>query len=613
MSSAAALREVVRRVWGFDELLPLQAEAMTAVAEGRDSLLVLPTGGGKSLCFQAPALVADGLGVVVSPLISLMKDQVDGLVANGVAAAAYNSSLDAEERRRVEAALEGGELDLLYVAPERLAGDAADSFLSRLDAAGVRFFAVDEAHCISQWGHAFRPEYRLLAGLRDRFTEASMHAYTATATPRVRRDICEQLGLRDPAVLVGSFDRPNLTYRVFRRSDLNARLRALLERHPGEGGIVYCNSRRQVDRLAERLAGWGFRAVPYHAGLDAEVRSRHQELFSREEVEVVVATVAFGMGIDRSNVRFVAHAGAPRSIEHYQQETGRAGRDGLPAECVLFYSAADFVGWRRLLESSGEWSEQARRLLAAMQRFAAATRCRHRALLEYFGEAYPEDDCGACDWCLGELELVEDPLVLAQKILSCVVRLEQRWGIVRVVDVLRGKQDDKLAAAGHDRLSTHGLLAELSVGELRGYIDQLIDAGFLQQTDGDYPVVQLTAAGGELLRGNAECRLYRQERPRRAPRKKAAPSGDDWAGVDLELFETLRERRLELARSREVPPYVIFHDSVLRDIARYRPTSIGELLEIRGVGEKKAADLGDSFLAIVADHAARLVEREAAP
>ena len=358
-----SLTETLRRVWGFSEFLPLQREAMDAVLAQRDSLLVLPTGGGKSLCFQAPALLREGLAVVVSPLIALMKDQVDGLVSQGVSAAYYNSSLDAAARRAVEDALEAGELKLLYVAPERLAGGASDGFLDRLERAGVAFFAVDEAHCISQWGHAFRPEYRLLGGLRERFPRASVHAFTATATPRVRRDIVEQLRLREAAVLVGSFDRPNLVYRVFPRSDLAARLRTVLARHAGEGGIVYCNSRKQVESLAAKISGWGYRAVAYHAGFDSETRSARQEAFTREEVDVVVATVAFGMGIDRSNVRFVVHAGAPRSIEHYQQETGRAGRDGLPAECVLFYSPADFALWRRLLESGGEWDEHARRLL----------------------------------------------------------------------------------------------------------------------------------------------------------------------------------------------------------------------------------------------------------
>jgi ATP-dependent DNA helicase RecQ len=591
--AGAGLDDVLRRVWGFDRFLPLQREAMEAVLAGRDSLLVLPTGGGKSLCFQAPAVVQGGLAVVVSPLISLMKDQVDALTATGVAAAAYNSTLAEGDRRRIERALAAGELRLLYVTPERLAG-GTEGFAELLERSGARFFAVDEAHCISQWGHAFRPEYRLLGSLRERFPRASVHAFTATATPRVRRDIVDQLRLEDPLVLVGSFDRPNLVYRVFPRSDLAARLRMLLARHRDGGGIIYCNSRREVERMADRIRGWGVSAVPYHAGLDDATRARNQEAFSRETVDVVVATVAFGMGIDRSNVRFVIHAGAPRSIEHYQQETGRAGRDGLPAECVLFYSPADFAGWRRLLEAGGEWSDQASRLLAAMHRFASATRCRHRQLLEYFGETDPRATCGACDWCLGELHMVADPGVLAQKILSCVVRLEQRWGIGRVVDVLRGRTSDKVRSAGHDRLSTFGLLQDVSVGELRGYLDQLLDAGFLRLAGDEYPIAQLTAAGADLLRGTATCRLFRQERAPKKPAKRSA--GEDWNGVDGKLFEILRRLRAELAMERGVPPYVIFHDSVLRDLARYRPRTPGEMLEIRGVGEQKALHWGPRFL-----------------
>ena len=571
-----------------------------AVLARRDSLLVLPTGGGKSLCYQAPALVEGSLAVVVSPLISLMKDQVDALVANGVPAAAYNSSLSEAERRAIERALSARELRLLYVSPERLAGESAGSFLQLLDRAQVRFFAVDEAHCISQWGHAFRPEYRLLGGLRRRFPDASFHAFTATATPRVRRDIAAQLELEEPEILVGSFDRPNLVYRVFPRSDLKARLRVVLARHAGEGGIVYCNSRKQVESLAGALVDWGIKAVPYHAGLDATTRARNQEAFSREEIDVVVATVAFGMGIDRSNVRFVVHAGAPRSIEHYQQETGRAGRDGLPAECVLFYSPADFAGWRRLLLSSGEWSDHTAKLLNGMQAFAGATRCRHRRLLEYFGEPYEAENCAACDWCLDELELVAEPTVLAQKILSCVVRLDQRWGVGRLVDVLRGRTSEKIVTAGHDRLTTHGLLQELSVGELRGYIDQLLDSGFLRQAGDEYPTIQLTDRGADLLRGGEECRLFRQERPRKAPKKKRQGPAEDWEGVDRDLFEALRQLRVSIARERKVPPYVVFHDSVLRDIARFRPRNEAELLELRGVGEKKAHDLGPRFIAAVA-------------
>ena len=599
-TAADPLLEVVRRTWGFDTLRPLQRESMEAIRGGRDSLVVLPTGGGKSLCFQAPALLGDGVAVVVSPLISLMKDQVDGLVVNGVAAAAYNSSLDGAERTAVRQGLTNGRYRLLYVSPERLAGDSGEGFCRLLDQARVAFFAVDEAHCISQWGHAFRPEYRALGGLRRRFPGASVHAFTATATPRVRRDIVEQLGLADPEVLVGSFDRPNLTYRVLRRGNLAASLRRVIDRHADEAGIIYCRSRKETESLAERLGSWGYSARAYHAGLDDATRARHQEEFLNERVDIMVATVAFGMGIDRSNVRFLIHTGSPRSIEHYQQEAGRAGRDGLEAECVLFYSAGDFVTWRRLLDESGELDDSARRLLAEMRRYAGATHCRHRALLEYFGEVYERDDCGACDWCLGELERVDEPLELAQKILSCVYRLRQRWGAGQVIDVLRGRMSDKVEANGHHELSTFGLLEDLSIDELRGFIGQLLDQGFLHQAGDRYPVLQATADGHRLLKGEASCALFRQQRPEpRRSRKPAVADAESWEGVDRGLFDELRELRREIAAERGVPPYVIFHDTSLRDLARVRPASRATLLEVYGVGEKKADDLGPKFLELI--------------
>ncbi|MFQ5350335.1 MAG: RecQ family ATP-dependent DNA helicase [Thermoanaerobaculia bacterium] len=598
----AEVLELVQRVWGFRDLLPLQLEALAAIRAGRDCLVVLPTGGGKSLCYQAPVLLDGGLAVVVSPLISLMKDQVDALRGNGVAAACDNSSLTAEERDRVRADALAGRLQLLYASPERLVGEGSNGYLDFLARVGVRYFAIDEAHCISQWGHAFRPEYRLLGSLRERFPKASLHGFTATATERVRRDIVAQLGLHQPEVLVGSFDRPNLLYRVFRRGDLSSQLRTLLRRHPGEAGIVYCISRRSVDRWAERLRGWGHSALPYHAGLDDDERHANQESFLGERADVIVATVAFGMGIDRPDVRFVVHAGAPRSLEHYQQESGRAGRDGLDAECALFYSAADFVTWQRLLTASGELTDGARRLLTGMRRYAGSMRCRHRSLLEYFGEQTESADCGACDWCLGELERIDEPVVLAQKILSCVLRLRQRWGAGQVIDVLRGRETDKVKANRHAELSTFGLLDDCPVGELHGYLEQLQDQGFLV-TDGEpYPVLQATAVGIELVRGEVTCELYRHHRPK-PRRRKPKPIADSWEGVDGDLFEALRELRRELAAERGVPPYVILHDRSLRDLARLKPATTELLLAAYGIGEKKAAELGPRLLEAIVDHA----------
>ena len=380
-----ALQDAVARYWGYTTFLPLQADAMNAVLAGRDSLVVLSTGGGKSLCFQAPALVRPGVAVVVSPLISLMKDQVDTLVGNGVPAGLYNSSLAADEKASVVTGLREGRYRLLYVSPERLVGDGGSDFLTLLSSCGVSFVAIDEAHCVSQWGHDFRPEYRQLGRLRQLLPGASVHAYTATATARVRRDIASTLALEDPVEFVGSFDRPNLLYRVLPRAALKQQLLALFDRHRGEPGIIYCMSRREVDSLAAWLTGLGTPALPYHAGLSDAERRRNQDQFLNEDVDIIVATVAFGMGIDRSNVRFVAHVGSPRSLEHYQQESGRAGRDGLEAECVLISSAADFMKWRLMLERSGELSADNQSLLRQMERYATGVGCRHRHLAEYFG------------------------------------------------------------------------------------------------------------------------------------------------------------------------------------------------------------------------------------
>ena len=602
-ATAAALDEALSRYWGYSTYRPLQREAMDAVLSGRDSIVVLPTGGGKSLCFQAPALVRGGLAIVVSPLISLMKDQVDTLVGNGVPAALYNSSLSAEEKSAVVAGLRQGKYRLLYVSPERLVGDGSESFLSLLASCTPSFVAVDEAHCISQWGHDFRPEYRQLAALRTRLKGVSLHAYTATATARVRRDIAAQLALANPVELVGSFDRPNLVYRVVPRATLKRQLEDVLARHRGEAGIIYCTSRREVDALAAWLTASGVPALPYHAGLSDEERSRNQDAFLSERVDVVVATVAFGMGIDRSNVRYVVHAGAPRTLEHYQQESGRAGRDGLEAECLLIYSPGDFNRWRLMLENSGELTEGNRTLLRHMERYASAIGCRHRHLSEYFGDQYANGDCGACDYCLGELEQAASPVTLARKILSCVARVGQRFGATHVANVLRGHASEQVVQRGHGSLSTFGLLPDASVAEIRGYIDQLTGLGLLQQTDDVYPVLVLTSRGLQLLKDETSMpglALARQRPPRKdRTRATSRVEAESWQDVDRELFDKLRAVRLQIARARGVPPYVIFHDATLREMAQRRPTTVGALLTVKGVGARKADELGEQFLAAI--------------
>jgi ATP-dependent DNA helicase RecQ len=603
---ASPLDDIVARYWGYTSFRPLQREAMETVVAGRDSLVVLPTGGGKSLCFQAPAMVRPGLAVVVSPLISLMKDQVDTLVGNGVPAALYNSSLDGGEKSQIAAGLRAGKFRLLYVSPERLVGEGGGGFLRLLRDCKVSFVAVDEAHCISHWGHDFRPEYRRLGQLRTELAGVSLHAFTATATARVRRDIVTELGLEQHVELVGRFDRANLVYRVLPRAGFKKQLQEVLARHPGEAGIVYCTSRREVDALSTWLREIGVSALPYHAGLSDEERKTNQDAFLSERVDIVVATVAFGMGIDRSNVRFVVHAGAPRSLEHYQQESGRAGRDGLEAECVLVYSAADFMRWRSMLEESGELTEASRHLLREMERYASSVGCRHRHLAEHFGDRYPSGSCSACDVCLNELESVADSVTLARKILSGVARVGQRFGTTHVSAVLRGLTTDAVLARGHQELSTFGLLAGTPAAELRGYVEQLVGRGFLEQQGDQYPVLVLTARGLALLKdptSSPDLALVRERRlPKGARRERAGVEAEAWRGVDRGLFERLRAVRLEIARARGVPPYVIFHDTTLREMARLRPASLQELLLVKGVGARKADDLGERFLdAIRAD------------
>ena len=605
VSHDAALANALERYWGYTSFRPLQREAMATILTGRDSTVVLPTGGGKSLCFQAPALIRDGLAVVVSPLISLMKDQVDTLVGNGVPAACYNSSLATDHKASVLAGLRAGRYRLLYVSPERLVGDGADAFIRMLTGCNVSFVAIDEAHCISQWGHDFRPEYRQLGRLRSMLPAISLHAFTATATARVRRDIADQLGLINPLELVGSFDRPNLIYRVLARANLKRQLMDVLSRHRRQAGIIYCTSRREVDALAAWLREQGSRALPYHAGLPDEERSRHQDAFLEEEADVIVATVAFGMGIDRSDVRFVVHAGAPQSLEHYQQESGRAGRDGLEAECILVYSTADFMKWRVMLERNGELTDASRRLLRDIERYAASVTCRHRSLVSYFGEKYAKEDCGACDYCLEELETTQEPIVVARKVLSCVARVGQRFGVAHVANVLCGSETEQITARHHHQLTTFGLLRDSTTAEVRGYIEQLIAHGYLRQTDDAFPVVVLTKRGVELLKDpttHPDLVLARQRRPVKGRvEKRSRIESDSWQDVDRELFERLRGVRLQIARARGVPPYVIFHDTTLREMARVRPKTIDELHGIRGIGARKAEDLGETFLAAIRD------------
>jgi len=597
--------DILSRWWGFDRLRPLQEEAIVAALEGRDSLVVMPTGGGKSLCYQLPPLVSESTDVVISPLVALMKDQVDSLEAIGYPAAALHGALSQEERNRIRERVAAGEVRLLFTAPERLVNTGLLDLLARV---GVRRFAIDEAHCISQWGHDFRPEYRQLALLRERFPTASIHAFTATATPRVRDDIATQLGLRDPAVLVGTFDRPNLVYRVVPRAERLPQVLEVLGRHRGEASIVYCISRRETEQLAARLAAEGLLARPYHAGLEAAERHATQEAFARETIDVVVATVAFGMGIDRSDVRLVLHTSLPKSLEAYQQETGRAGRDGLAAECVLLYSSADVFSWESLVRKSAAESDlepdEQEALVAsqvehlyAMRRYAQAARCRHAALSEYFGQPYPAADCGACDVCLGETENLPDATVTAQKIISCVARVGERFGVRHVCEVLRGAKTEGIVRHRHDQLSTYGLLSGIDQRMAENLVHQLLDQELLARTAGDRPMVILNERSWEVLRGTRQVVLLE---PKAGRARTTKADADDWDGVDRGLFERLRTWRRRVAEARGKPAWTIFDDKALRAIARDRPASPAALLRCRGIGEKRLADFGAAILDLVA-------------
>ncbi len=594
-----ALSAIVKRHWGYESLRPLQAKAMLRITGHGDSLVVLPTGGGKSLCYQVPAIAMEGMAVVVSPLISLMKDQVDGLRAVGVGAAFINSSLLPHERRETHEALQRGEVKLLYVAPERLVKPEFIAYLKKLN---ISFIAIDEAHCISQWGHDFRPEYRTLATLREAFPDTAFHGYTATATPQVREDICAALSLKEPEVLVASADRPNLVYAVERRSNELAQVLDVVERHAGESGVIYCITRKKVEELCEKLRAKGHPALPYHAGMDAAARERNQESFSKEGAEIIVATVAFGMGIDKPDVRYVVHTGMPKSIEHYQQESGRAGRDGLEAECRLLYSGSDFGLWKTILQDQDAATLKiSLEKLNEMYNYCTDVTCRHQVLLDYFGEKLEKDNCGACDLCLGNAELVEDARVIAQKIASCVARLDEVAGPSYTTLILTGSREARVIDKGHDKLSTWGLLREHPAPVIRTWIEQLVSQGYLCKK-GEYNILGVTARGRDMLRGDEMPRLLKPAETRKSARKQSVAASKSWEGVDKALFNKLRDLRREIAMERNVPAFTVFGDASLRDMAKQKPRDEVAFLQVHGVGEKKCADYASTFLPVILAH-----------
>jgi ATP-dependent DNA helicase RecQ len=590
-----SLSQNLRQYWGYTELRPLQREAMSAVLNHRDSVVVLPTGGGKSLCFQAPAVTLEGTAIVISPLISLMKDQVDGLRNCGVPAGYLNSTQTMEERREVRRDFQEGRLKLLYLAPERIRSE--DGYRLLVDG-NVSFFAIDEAHCVSTWGHDFRPEYRELQTLRTYCPNAAIHAYTATATARVRDDIAEQLHLQDPEVHVGSFDRPNLSYVVEKRGKFRGVLQILdvLNRYRNESGVIYCLSRREVEELSAQLNAEGFSSRPYHAGLDAKVRKENQEAFINDRVKTIVATVAFGMGIDKSNVRYVIHAALPASLENYQQESGRAGRDGLPAECVLLYSGADVTLWQQRINDQPESvRSHSRHLLNQLLGYCESPLCRHRSLVRYFGQDL-EADCGSmCDRCTTELQFVDDALVVAQKILSSVHRQGQRFGLTYTTQVLRGVADERVRQNGHDKLSTYGLLGEHSEDRVTSWIGQLVGQGFLVR-DGEYGILKITEAGRRLLKGEAEVRLIGSGSRKKSRSERKENRQDESVIEHPQLFEELRKLRRSIADARSIAPYLICSDAVLKAMAQRRPSTLEAFAQVPGIGAHKTAEFGTMFV-----------------
>ena len=606
--------EILRRVFGYESFRGRQREIIDHVAGGGDALVLMPTGGGKSLCYQIPALVRAGTGVVISPLIALMQDQVDALTALGVRAGFLNSTQDPEQRRRVETAFLAGDLDLLYLAPERL---RAESAMRLLDRGTISLFAIDEAHCVAQWGHDFRPDYLELSALHERWPDVPRIALTATATQATRAEIATRLNLGDARHFVSSFDRPNISYRIVLKNEPRKQLLDLLRtEHPGEAGIVYCLSRASVDKTAEFLTAQGIPALPYHAGLDAGTRAAHQARFLREDGLVMVATIAFGMGIDKPDVRFVAHLDMPRSVEGYYQETGRAGRDGMPSIAWLAYGLSDVVQQRRMIDTSPGDDVHRRRLathLDAMLALCETAACRRAQMLAYFGEQAPA--CDNCDTCTAPPQ-VWDGTVAAQKFLSAVYRLArergQKFGAGHIIDILTGKKTPKVAEWGHDRLSVFGVGSDLREPEWRGVARQLLAQGLLG-VEGDFGVLTLTEASAAVLRKEREIMLRREPervRPSRSSRSRAGAGGSGGAAAgagaaaDLtpeaaKVFERLREWRAATAREQNVPAYVIFHDATLRQIAAEKPSTLTGLSGVTGVGEAKLAKYGQQVLDVL--------------
>jgi len=603
--ASASPQHILQDVFGYSQFRHQQQAIVEHVIAGDDALVLMPTGGGKSLCYQIPALAREGLAIVVSPLIALMQDQVEALQQLGVNAAFLNSSLSAEDNSRITRQVMAGEIKLLYVAPERL---MVGSFLSLLDEVqqhvGLALFAIDEAHCVSQWGHDFRPEYRQLTVLHNRFPDVPRIALTATADAPTRAEIISQLNLENAAQFVSSFDRPNIRYHVGIKNNARQQLQAFLEReHSDDAGIIYCLSRKKVEETAAWLVEKGWSALPYHAGLPAQLREHHQRRFLREEGIIMVATIAFGMGIDKPNVRFVAHLDLPKSMEGYYQETGRAGRDGQPANAWMVYGMGDVVSMRQMLDS-GEASEERKRLerlkLDALLGYCESTACRHQTILRYFGESHP-GACEQCDNCLHPVETWQATQV-AQMALSCVFRTGQRFGVGHLIDVLMGKATPQVERFNHDKVSTFGIGKTLNQAQWSGVYRQLIAAGMLEADMAAYGGLKLTETARPVLKGEQEVWLRRDAEPEKKLSKaeRSARAKEAFAGAnDDPLWQALKAKRLELAREQGVPPYVIFHDSTLLEIHNRKPQTLDEMGQISGIGQAKLLKYGDAFLQVL--------------
>ena len=596
------IHAILKANFGFDSFRGQQEAVIRRVLAGGDSLLLMPTGGGKSLCYQLPALAMDGVTLVISPLIALMKDQVDGLNANGIAARFINSTLPLRDVEGVQGEVRQGLVKILYIAPERLAVEGFRRFLSGLT---VSLIAIDEAHCISEWGHEFRPDYRNLRQLRELFPRTPLLALTATATERVRRDIVEQLDLKGAEVFVSSFNRANLSYAVRTKDNVERQLHELLERRRGNTAIIYCFSRQETEDVAASLTARGWRASPYHAGLAPEVRRKAQEDFTRDRVPIIVATIAFGMGVDKPDVRLVVHTSLPKSVESYYQETGRAGRDGLPSECVLLYSYGDKVRQEFFFKKMDDEGERrnAQGKLDQMVRYAQLHTCRRRYLLEYFGERWDMEDCGNCDVCLASEERGEfDATEIAQKVLSAVVRTGERYGAAHVAGVLVGSREQRILAAGHDELTVYGIVQDYDRNQLREVLGLLQGRGLLERNDGEYPTLKVTPMGRAFLQGRERLSL-----PGLQAEKRAAPAPGAAAGVSVEydagLFEELRALRRRLADAQDVPAFIVFGDVALRHMAGSRPTTMEAFGRVPGVGHAKLEAYGAAFVDAISGYA----------